>query len=463
MNNRGYNAGEVIKFTLSLIFAALSVNLMFVTDRSVLGLYSIDSMNAASLGGNFVAMISFVATSIAQIAVVFVGQYNGSKEYHKTAYAPWQMIYLGLLSFMFFVPLGFCCEHLNLFPEHYAAEGNAYVKVLLEFAGFHVISMALSSFFIGRKQSYIVIVTFFIGNILNAILDFALVFGIKGLFPPMGAKGAAITTISIEFIFVLIFSVVFFNKNNRAKFNTMDAQFRPKLFWDCIKVGAPVSLGKFLNLLGWFLIMSCFINASKDLATIESFIVGFWTAFIFVADGAGRAIAALSANLIGKERLEDIKNLLKKFLIFNFIISAIYSIPLVFYPEIAISFLSQANGDIAHLIPDLKFTLVGLLVILITDGIFYLVCGVLTAGGDTKFPMVLETITLWGVAVTPIAIMYHTGNLTSIRPPYILIPMTGVINSVVIYFRYKKQKWYKSLIYTFPNEKSDGYRVETKD
>ncbi|MBO4405794.1 MAG: hypothetical protein J5821_03615 [Alphaproteobacteria bacterium] len=437
---------ELIKFTLSLILASLSVNLMLVTDRTILGLHSLDSMNASSLGGNFNATISFIFTSVAQIATVFVGQYNGVKEYDKTARAPWQMIYLGFASFLFFIPMAVFCDQFNIFPKYLEEEGLAYTRILLSFAGFHVISVALSSFFIGRKQSHIVIFTFLVGNLVNVVLYYLLVFGVEGLFDPMGAEGAAIATVSVEMIFNIIFATVFFSKNNRLKFKTLDYKFRPDLFVDCLRIGFPVSLGKFLNLLGWFCIMTCFINASKDIATLESFIMGIWMAFIFFADGTSRALSALSANLIGERQLGVIQNLLKKFLKANSVLCVIYSIPLVFFPEMMIYFLDKAEGEITHLIPDIHFTLVSLFIILLADSVFYLYCGVLTSGGDTKFPTYLETATLWGLVVIPVAVMYWTNSLTSIRPAYVMIPITGIINCGVIYVRYNKLQWYRQLV-----------------
>ena len=125
---------------------------------------------------------------------------------------------------------------------------------------------------------------------------------------------------------------------------------------------------------------------------------------------------------------------------------AIYSIPLVFFPDLIVNILDKADGEISHLISDINFTLASLFLILLTDGIFYLYCGVLTSGGDTKFPMYLETSTLWGMVSIPVAIMYFSGTLTSIRPAYTLIPLSGIINSVVIYYRYKKLKWYRQLV-----------------
>ena len=115
-----------------------------------------------------------------------------------------------------------------------------------------------------------------------------------------------------------------------------------------------------------------------------------------------------------------------------------------------IHFLDKAEGGIAHLIPDLKFTFISLFLILLTDSIFYLYCGVLTSGGDTKFPTGLDISTLWGLVVIPVAVMYLTNTLTSIRPAYVLIPISGIVNCIVIYMRYKKLLWYKQLVSKTP-------------
>lgn len=449
MQGNGCNTSEMVKFTLSLIVVSLSVNLMFIVDRTVLASFSVDAMNASSLGGNFVAMVSFVMSSIAQIATVFVGQYNGLKEYEKTAHAPWQMIYLGLISFLIYIPIAMFSDHLCKFPEELKDDGLAYVRILLYFGGFHVISVALSSFFIGLKRISLIIWTFVIGNVLNAVLDVALVFGIDGIIEPMGVRGAAVATIIIEFLFVIAFGIGFFSRHNREKYHTLDAKFRPKIFFDCIKIGSPASIAKFFNLLGWFAIMTFFTNASKDLATLESCIMGMWMAFIFIADGSSKALSALAANLIGRKQLEEIKILLKKYLALNYVSCAIYAIPLVLFPEIIMYILNRINTDMGNLSAgDIRFAMAALFIIVLMDGIFYMVCGVLTAGGDTKFPMYLDIATLWGIAVIPIAFMYYSGNLVSIRPPYVLIPLTGVVNAAVIYWRYKQFKWYRQIVDT---------------
>jgi MATE family multidrug resistance protein len=428
-----------------MVLTSLSASLMFNVDRMVLAHYSVDSMNAAALAGNFVAMISYIVISIAQIATVFVGQYNGLGEYKKIGWPSWQMVYLGLLSFLAFVLLAMICHHFGIFPEYYREDGTKYLRIIMAFAGLQSISAALSSFFVGRGESFIVIAVVFTANILNFLLNICLIFGIDGFFAPLGIVGAAIATVVSEMISALVLFCMFLNKTNRKLYNTHDNKFRKKLFFDCIKIGLPLSFGKTLSLLAWFVILSLFNYASKDLATIESFAVNVWVIFIFFADGCGRAISSMSANLIGENNLPAIKKLLKLFLGINFIMCIIFSIPLVFYQDSMLWFMDGVEG-VAHLYTEFRFIFVSIWMLLFTDGIFYLICGILNSGGDTKFPVYLELATLWLGCVVPTAILYATGNLTTIRITYLLLMATGVINSLVIYWRYKKLKWFTRLI-----------------
>jgi MATE family multidrug resistance protein len=447
MQKSKYGMRKVFRFTLPMILTALSMSLMFNVDRLVLAHYSVDSMNAAALAGNFVAMVSFVFICIAQIATIFVGQYNGLEEYHKTGWAPWQMVYLGLASFLIFIPLAVYCHHFHIFPAHYEKEGLEYLRILIAFSGgMQTIASALSAFFIGRGKSFIIICVVFFVNVINFFINILLVFGVNEVIEPMGIKGSATATAIGESLHVLILLSVFLNPKNREKYSTCDNKFRWEVFSSCVKTGFPLSCGKVLSLLGWFIILEIFNRTSKDLATLEAFSISIWIIFIFFAEGGGRALSSMSANLIGENNLPEIRKLLRWFLVMNFALCIIFSIPLVFYQVMMFWFLDGVNGDLSHLRSEFQFLFISMWVMILTDGIYYTVCGVLSSGGDTKFPMYLELSTLWLMGVIPTFLLYATGNLTSIRVTYTLLPISGVINAIVSYRRYTRLKWFNRLV-----------------
>lgn len=446
MLENNYNLRTILKFTLPVVLSELSRNLMFTINRIVLAHYSLDAMNAAAISGNFVLVASFALISVSQISTVFVGQYNGLKEFKKTARPAWQMIYLGLFAFVIYIPISLATEYICISPEYYRQDAIIYQKIMIAFAGLPAIICALSSFFIGRGQSFIIIAVVMIGNSVDFLLSILFVFGIPEIFQPMGVAGAATATVMSEITQICILFFLFLKKENRKTYNTFDFSFRKDLFLDCIKTGLPVSIGKILEMLAWFVMLLLFSYASKDLATIESIAVSLFVIFIFFADGCGRSISALSANLIGKNDIKEISSLLKIFMKLNAIMSAIFAIPLVFFHELIFLFLDSASGNIAALRPEFEFVFTSLWIIIFADGILYMISGILMAGGDTKFQMYLESLTAWVFVIFPMTIMYYTETLTSIRLIYTILPIRALINAFIIYRRYRAQKWIKKLV-----------------
>ena len=123
----------ILRVVGPLVLSSMSSSLMVVIDRLILTYYSVDAMNAAAIGGNFVAIFCFSLACIAGITEVFVGQYNGAKNYKKVANPVWQMIYFVLLTIFVLVPIGIYSDKINLFPECYSNDGIPYQKILVYF------------------------------------------------------------------------------------------------------------------------------------------------------------------------------------------------------------------------------------------------------------------------------------------------------------------------------------------
>ena len=96
---------SILRVTIPVILSTVSISLMFLIDRFFLAGYSVDAMNAACISGNFVAMLSLFFIGITGAAGVFVGQYNGARQYNMLAVPVWQMIYFSLASAPLFLLL----------------------------------------------------------------------------------------------------------------------------------------------------------------------------------------------------------------------------------------------------------------------------------------------------------------------------------------------------------------------
>ena len=419
------------------MLAALSGALMLFLDRLILSHYSLDSMNAVAAVGNVCAIFQFSAVAIASIAEVFVGQYNGAKQYHKIAQPIWQMIWFSLATSVIFIPIGIWVGPL-IVPDNFENLGLPYFKLLMVFGPLLPLIGTFAAFFVGRGKTRLVIFAAIVGNVLNLVLDLILIFGIEPYIPSMGPLGAANATVFSQSIQVLILAVVFFLPKYRKRFNTHKMSLNFPLLWQCLKIGTPNSVAHAMEIAAWsfsFLLMD---RISQDHVTILSIGQTIYILFAFLTDGMEKGITALASNFLGSKQLSMLPKLFNSSLIMLAGILLFLAIPLLLYPAPLINGFSVDP----HLYNATILSLHLIWVFFLFDGLVWLIAGFLTSGGDTKFIMLINTATVWFLAIIPI---YYFVNILG-GPPHALwaiIAMYGALNAGCFYWRYRSGKWLK--------------------
>ncbi len=282
------------KICLPLMLSAFSGTLMMFFQRIILATYNTQSMLAATTVWSTIVLFLFSAMSIAMIAEVFVGQYNGAKKWEQVGKPVWQMIWFSMMSSFIMIPIGLF-GHSFLIPPELALEGEPYFKWMMIFSPFFPLTSALSAFFIGRGQVKTVTYSVIFSNILNLVLVYLLVFGVAGI-PPLGAKGAAIATGLAEASIAIGLFCIFLNSDNRKRFHTHKFHFDKQLFIKCIKISTPNTLGHAASMAAWALIM--YMMAKRGIAhiTVMSIGLSLWAFFSFITEGLQKGVTAIAAN-----------------------------------------------------------------------------------------------------------------------------------------------------------------------
>lgn len=436
---------ELCHLALPLMLTALSGSLMLVLDRIILGQFSTSAMNAAATVGMLCAIFQYGAMGISSIAEVFVGQYNGAKKHAQLGEPAWQMIWFSLLTFIVFIPLAFFSPKI-LIAEQVYDEGLPYFQWLMAFGPTLAIIAALSAFFIGHGKTKLILVTTILANLTNAILDYFLIFGVEGLLLPMGTTGAAIATVISELLEVIILGFFFLNHHNRKTYGTNKWQFKSSTFLSCLKIGTPNAVGHIFEISAWSLVFSLLTGVGKDHLTVFTICQSILLLFLFTTDGMQKAIITLAANFIGSKKTTLVPTLLKSALIVQVYLSIVIAIPLILFPGLLINtFISTESPpeNLTYIIGQIKIAFVWVLGFRFFDGIVWIYAGILTAGGDTKFIMVMNAISAWAFIILPFyfLIVYGGGS------PQLAVFITflySVGNAACFYLRYKTHKW-KSL------------------
>ncbi|MFK7974340.1 MAG: MATE family efflux transporter [Rickettsiaceae bacterium] len=398
---------ELYSIFYPMMLACFSGCLMLFSDRVLLANYSTQSMNIATLAGNVFWVFSLGCISISSIAEIFVGRFSGNKEYQNIGIVTWQMLWFSMFSIIIFWPLSFA-PHIFM-PEHYLNEGGKEFFFYLMLSGpLFSATAALGGFFIGRGKAKIVASVLFIGNIINIILDFLLIFGLGDLIPELGIKGASIATVISEGFKVVILFSIFISKVNRDVFGTYIVGFHKKIFLDCIITGAPRSAGHVIELTSSIVVLSLLAQLDKLYVTIFSIGSTTFFFFSFLLDGLSRAVSAISSNFIGSKEYSFIKQTLFSSYKLLAIIILLLSIPLIIYPDFLIElWISKEYFELSNLNVKqiLKINFIWVWIFFILKGYVWVISGFLVAAKDTRFMLIISIVSSWIFSVLPIYIL----------------------------------------------------------
>lgn len=440
-----YSSGGVMEmFMISypLIISAFSVSLMMFCDRAILARFSLDAMNSATTAGMIYSVFAFFGMYTTSIAEVFVGQYNGEQQYKKIAIPIWQMIWFSLaLAVPFIIIAQFCCD--ILVPTNFLDRGDLYFKWVMSFAFVLPLIGALNAFFIGRGQTLIVTSAAIIANVINFILDIALVFGYKDIVPSMGVEGAAIASVIAGGVQFFVLFIIFLNRKNQKKYNTRIATFDFEMMKDCLKIGLPVAVSHTFEIAGWSLFFVFLGSVGKSYITVHTVLQAIHVLFFCFIDGISKGVIAVASNMIGANQTRLIKKMLKSTIVLYLIIGGLLLFPTVIYPDFIIDIFIQESNEFAK---DIKmYSILALRatwLYFIFDGLAWIIASVLTAGGDTKFIMYANILSLWICGLAPVYLWISYLPSTPVTPSFIIL-LYCIVNSGLFIWRYASNKWHK--------------------
>lgn len=434
---------ELWTISFPIILSFLSVNVMYVLDRLILAKYDLRTMNAAVVAGLVFGIFQYGAMGIASIAEIFVGQYNGAKKLDKIGIPVWQMIWFSLLTALIFIPVGlFAGPYLITNPE-YQTEGLPFFKTMMLFGPAFPLVVTLMSFFTGRGRVKMVMLVTILGNILNVILDYLLIFGVDNLIPPLGAKGAAIATGSAQVVQALILLGVFLSPHHQKRYGTGTWKWKGPTFWQSMKLGVPNTLSNVLEYAAWSLLAQIVTFAGEIHLTIITISESFVTLFGFAFWGLQKGITAVAANYFGANRNEMINTTVYSGMKIVCGIMLLLIVPMFIYPEHFIEqFLNASESSIMkeELMEYMLISIHWLWLYFLLYGLSWLLSGVLTAAGDTKFMMIINTINSWLFSIAPTYFIVTYFGASPILTG-ILSAFYALLSTIGFYLRFKSKDW----------------------
>lgn len=438
---------ELWQISFPLMISLMSVSFMLFLDRLFLAHYSIDALNAAVNAAMLAQLLQFWCISTVSIAEVFVGQYNGAGQKDKLGEPVWQMVWLSLGTVFLFVPLGLFAGPYFFIQNSYFELEIEYFKWLMCFGSVAALSGALSAFYIGRGKVYFVTFVMVVANLLNIILDIILIFGVDPIIPSLGITGAAIATGAAQLFQAICLFLGFFRIKNRLLHGTSRWRVNRQMFGRCLKIGIPNALAQTLEILAWVIIFNMMTLLGPDYITVVAVSQSILLLFTFMTDGVSRGATTIASNLIGSRQLHLIQRLLNSGIKFYLILFVLLSGILAYHPDPLIDWFLPEETFNLH--PSTRLTLHSacfwVWLFFLFDGLSWLMVGLLTAAGDTRFILKVSGGGPWLLALLPIYFFVvrweAPANIT-----WMLIAFYAMTSSFLYLWRFKSEKWRASLL-----------------
>lgn len=442
MNREFYK--KLLSLVLPIAFQQFMLSLVSASDALMLGLISQDALSAVSLAGQVTFLFNLFLSAFSMGTSMLAAQYwgKGDKESLEKILAFVLRICL-IVSFVFFIgTLCFPRQLMYCFTSESGLinGGAAYLK-----------ASAISYLLCGVSQIYLCIMkntgyavkSTLISStavIINLSLNAALIFGLWK-FPALGIAGAAYATViarAVEMLWAVFDSAGAGRIRLRFRFflhadHALKTSYRRyslpilgnQLAWGCGFMMYSVVMGH----------MGSDAVAANSIANIaKNLMICFC---IGIANGG----SILIGNELGAGKLKQAKEYGGKLCRISIAGGIASGVLLLLCSPVILrvaSLNAQASEYLTWMFFICSYYLVGKSVNSTTIG------GIFSAGGDTRFGLICDTITLWCVTV-PLGCIAAFVLHWPVLAVYFVLNLDEIVKLPAVYKHYKEYRWVKNL------------------
>ncbi len=436
---------KLIRIVIPITLQNFMFSLLPVSDIIMLGIVGQNEMSAISLAGQFFFIFNLFLSATVQGTSLYAAQLWGDKDHDS-------MERLFGLVLLLSVPINLAFFGVSCFAPQVVMRMYTNDPVLIGIGMDYLRIVSFSYLFDGitqvvqiiMKNSGMIKATTLISGIMvftNIVLNAIFIYGLFGL-EPMGANGAALGTAIACFIAMIITLITATIKcviRLRIKYLIRPSRRITKTFF---KYSIPI----FANSMSWGLgfnmitviighMGSDVVAANAVVAVVKDLISGFGWAL-----GAGGGI--LVGNDLGAGNLERAKVYgarLCRIAIISGLVAGLMAVLMIPGVLAIVDLNEQSSHYLVWMMVMCVYYIMGRSINTTTIG------GIFSAGGDTKFGMLCDGITMWCFIVPAGALCAFVFNLP-VLVTYFVLNLDEIIKLPAVYMHYKKYKWVKKIV-----------------
>ncbi len=436
---------ELRGLVIPIAMSQLMTSLVSLSDTVMLGFVSQDALSAVSLAGQVQFVFQLFLFSITAGVCVLAAQYWGKGDRDTVEKILGIAMRLSLPISLLFSLAAFC------FPETLMT-CFASDSVLIANGAIYLKAVAPSYLFLGTSQVYLCILKncgrATIGSVIssssvviNIIFNFLLIFGI-GFFPRLEIQGAALATAFAKLV-ELIWTYAIMLQKGSLKLRLCHILKADKLLWhDYVKYSTPLLINNLAWGVGFTMYSVIMGHLGSDATSANSIANIVKNLAICVGEGVANASGVMVGIQLGKGELEKARIYGKKLCQISFafgIVSAVIILCVIPFTYLFSNISDTAQDYLRIMLGISSYYVIGKAMNMTIIG------GIFPAGGDTRFGVICDTVTMWVVTV-PIGLLAAFLFKLPVLAVYALINTDEIIKLPAVFWNYKKYHWVKRIV-----------------
>ena len=435
---------ELWVLTYPLVITMAAQVIMQFTDRMFLAWYSPDALAACVPGGMLAMTFGALFVGLSGYTSVFISQFYAQKKYASVTLALWQGIWLALLSALILIvltPAGRALINIFNHAPNVRVLELQYFTLLNLFSGLAILSNTLACFFSGRGKTKIPMCVTLVGNVVNVLLDYAMIFGKFG-FPAMGLKGAAWATILSGGFMTAIFIGLLLGPRIRRTFKIFQlASFYKPIFTRLVCFGLPNGFGILMDVISFTLFTFMVGNIDSISLQASNIVMSMQPVVFMVLLGLGGGIQILVSKYQGLKRPDQSMQVVKNACKLGYAYAGGIALLFFFGSALFIHLFIPADTPNSAALAAHTWPLIKLVSCFVLGDATYLIFGAALRGvGDTKFFMKVMIVCAWLFLIPGTWILVYQFN-ASISWVWGWLTFYAWLTAVFMLVRFVRGRW----------------------
>ena len=387
---------ELVALALPIVFTNLSSTLMMTVDAAMVGRLGATELGAVGYAGIWYWTVIAVFNGTGSGVQTFAAQAHGAGRGHRCGRWLWQAWYTvvpaataALLAFAVAFPalLELLGPAASLRPL-----AAAYVQARVVGIGGMMTGLLVAAFLRGVGDTRTPLAAMVVANVVNAVLNYALIFGHFGL-PRLGVVGSGLATAVAEWVYAAWLLRAVTRPEVVRAFGLGRVRPDPAAMRRFLRTSAPIGGQWALDMLAFAVFSTLVARMGASEMAASQALLSLMHLSLMQVVGVQMAVATLVGRYIGAGDLVAARRSLASGLRVGVGLSMLVAAMFVVVPGPC---LRLFVSDEAVLRLGAPLLAVGA-AFLVCDAYGVLIGGALRGAGDTRWPFVVQTLLAWGV------------------------------------------------------------------